>query len=90
MARTRSIVLGLEVCASKRADNACAHDRKNHPVPRGDTWLKVTDTGGMGRTKHYCVSCARKMLIEAKETIEDRLAELDAASPRDPGEAADT
>jgi hypothetical protein len=80
MARTRSVVLELEVCVSKKANNTCAHDRKNHPVPRGDTWLKVTQAGAMGSTKGYCVPCAQRILLEAKATIDARLAEINAAA----------
>lgn len=80
MPRTRSVLLGLEVCVSKKANNTCAHDRKNHPVPRGATWLKVTEAGTAGNTKGYCVPCAQRILREAKATIDAKLAEINASA----------
>lgn len=78
MARTRDVVLTMKLCESKRSDNSCAHDRKNHAVPRGDTWLKITAAGAMGSTKGYCVPCAKEILIAAKTKIDALLAEVDA------------
>lgn len=77
MTRVRSVVLQMELCVSKKSNNRCAHDRKNHPVPRGATWLKVTSAGSPGTSKYYCVPCAQKILRQAHETITGLLAELD-------------
>lgn len=76
MARTRDVVLTMELCESKRADNTCAHDRRKHPVPRGETWLRVTDAGAMGRSRGYCVPCATKILEAARAKIDGLLAEI--------------
>lgn len=88
MARTRDVVLMMEICESKRADNTCAHDRKKHPVPRGETWLKVTDAGAMGRTRGYCVPCATKILEAAKAKVDGLLAEITAAAAQGDEEAS--
>lgn len=74
MAVVRDVVLALEVCVSKKANNTCSHDRK-HPVPRGHTWMKVT-TGSPKKSRYYCVPCAREILLKAQTTIQDRLSEL--------------
>ena len=76
MAAVRTVVHDLEVCVSQKTNNTCAHDRKNHPVPRGHTWMKVT-TGSPKRSKYYCVPCAKEILLKAQTIIEERLSELE-------------
>jgi hypothetical protein len=74
MARHRSILLGLQVRAARKACT-CKHDR-SHTIKRGEPRLVVKNPGPASGEDGYCAPCGLAMLKAARDAVEEHLDDL--------------
>lgn len=76
MARTRNLILPIEVKVAKKLCK-CSHNNK-HQIVRGSLRFVVKESGGMGE-KGYCTACAQAMLLAALQRIDELQRSLGAS-----------
>lgn len=74
MARTRNVILPIEVKPAKKLCR-CSHDKK-HVITKASIRVVVKEPSGMGE-KGYCAACGRAMLVAARQRLDELQAALE-------------
>ena len=74
--RVRSLLLRAEVRRAGRLSK-CGRN-KRHVINKGDVRFVVTTYGAAAKEKGYCDDCARAMLEQAGQDLDDLRKELEA------------